>query len=156
MSSAKVAIAQTTMTTKYATQAANAAFHGDERMLNVLLRNLGTQGRQLMSHVNLGGIVTGRVADGQGSQTIVLGFKPAYVKAVQLSGIVAATEVFSGMALSSALLTQGGPAGGTTGSFLQVITTGGFSINATGFKGGTAVFPSGKPCCYVAYRRIGP
>lgn len=139
-----------------AKQYANADFHGDERQRNVLQRKLIDAAFDLASQVQLGGIVTGRVADGQNSQTINLGFKPAFVRATALSGTIIVAEFYSGMANSSAIIMKGAATGGGTGSFANLITTGGITPSATGFKMGSAISISGVPIAYYALRRVGP
>lgn len=151
MSSANVTISSTIKTRDYGYKQANAAFHGDERMLNVLLRTLVQQDRFIASQIQMGGVNTGVVAAGLNSQTITLGFQPAYIRAIAQTGaiITSIAECYSGMAQSSAILFNGNP------SSMTIITSGGFVVTSTGFKGNANVFPTGKRINYVAMRRIG-
>lgn len=151
MSSANVTIKTNIITRDTGYKQANAAFHGDERMLNVLLRTLVSQDRSIASQVQMGGVVTGFVSPGTGSATITVGFQPAYVRAFAYTGVVinGIAEAYSGMAQSSVLLLNGNPLSAT------LLISGGITFTSTGFKGGTNVFPVGKKINYIAMRRVG-
>lgn len=150
MSSANVTISSTIKTRDNGYKQANAAFHGDERMLNVLLRTLVQQDRFIASQVTMGGVNCGVVSPGQVSATIVLGWKPSYVRTIQYTGTVLTSiaEAYSGMGDSQAIIITG------VGS-MALAVSGGITFSSTGFKGGTLIFPTGKRINYIAMRRLG-